>query len=395
MELEVFSDPQWGVLEGAPVPHDRLSDLASYDEQMVKPALLLADRVTLRSWRLDLQNGVRINAAASQLGAPLMGNIKWFAYGDSEEARQVLGIDDRLLGSLRRTVDVFNTDPIGYLGDSEFLTSEPIEAFVDLFTAFHRQQYDALSGERLSALVERGLLAQRPWDDRRLGRLSYPDHVREHEEEAFSYGWQQMGDALSEGHAGIVLDRGVDALLHDSGSQAVQASSITLENATNLLSIVGGLSRASLDEVVDIREELREYLDPFRSFLLSHARGVHVTADMPLAERRRQAELTWQADVAPAIAELRGMVESEGFARNAVRVAAQGPESIIGVGLGLTTAMASGAIGVTALAGLGVAALPTIIKAAASSLQARKANRRNGAYFVLEVERRLGGARPS
>jgi hypothetical protein len=114
-----------------------------------------------------------------------------------------------------------------------------------------------------------------------------------------------------------------------------------------------------------------------------------VPASVPVSERHRAAALKWEADVSPAVEELRSRVESDGFLRRIVQVSGSGPEPAIGLGLGLTTAIAAGTLGITALAGLGVAALPIIIKAAALASESKKANRANGAYLIIEMERRF------
>src|SRR4051812_15411579 len=54
-EIEVFSNPVNALVgEGGLLRHSDLSKAAAYDEELVKPALLLADRITLRSHRIDL-----------------------------------------------------------------------------------------------------------------------------------------------------------------------------------------------------------------------------------------------------------------------------------------------------------------------------------------------------
>lgn len=389
MELQVFSDPLWGLGSEAGVSMDRLDDVRRYDEEIVKPALFLADRVVLRSWRLDMQFEQRLKASAVRLGVPLQATIRWMVYGAADGARERVGIDKQLHRDLQLVLDLYGGAAGEPLGSAEFFESDAVAEFARRWVAFHRTQHEALRSQALVSLGEKGVLEECPWDSRDTARQSYPQATWNHDNSSFNYGWKEMVTAAQCGESGVLLDQGIDSRLAETDAQVRQPSTVTLENATNLMRLIDGLSAAPMDEIVDLRQELSSYLRPFRSFILSHAEGVNVTPDMSLEERRRQAELLWEREVSPAIEELRQKVESESFIRNVKRITAQGQEAAIGLGLGLTTALASGAIGITALAGLGVAALPTIVKAAAASGEARRENQRGGAYFVLEIERRL------
>jgi len=54
-EITVFSNPVTALVgEGGLLQGDEIHKTAEYDEEFVKPALLLADKVTLRSHRVDL-----------------------------------------------------------------------------------------------------------------------------------------------------------------------------------------------------------------------------------------------------------------------------------------------------------------------------------------------------
>lgn len=116
----------------------------------------------------------------------------------------------------------------------------------------------------------------------------------------------------------------------------LQASTLTLQNATTLMQMIDGLSYAKLHEVVDIRTDLKEHLQPFRSFILQQAQSMNIPADVPLSKRHRQAALKWESDVSPAIEDLRTRINSDGFMR-----------------------------------------------------RVKESNRRDGAYLIVEVERRL------
>lgn len=385
MELQVFSDPLWGVGREEGVPYDELESLTRYDEEILKPSLLLADRVTLRTWRLDMQTGQRIEAAAVRLGVPLAANIRLLVYGQHEGARERLGISRELLADLRLVLDLYDHSP---LPSRQFFESKAVAEFVRLWVASHRSQFDALAGRQFEALVDEGVLVEKPWDDRS-EPMNFPQARWTHRYQSFDYGWEQMLGELQSGSSAMLLDRGIDGRMKQSHLEIVQPSTITLSNATELMQMIDGLSQATLDEVIDVRRAVADHIQPFRSFIFQQARGMDSSPDTSVEERQRQAALTWETDVSPAVEDLRGKIETDAYLRQMIHAAAHGPEGAIGVGLGIVTALATGGLGVTALAGLGVAALPTIIKAAAASHEAKKNSRSNGAYLIVEVERRL------
>ena len=50
-EIDIFSEPRWGVGLGEYFPVDAAPDLIRYDEQLIKPALLFASKVKLITYR--------------------------------------------------------------------------------------------------------------------------------------------------------------------------------------------------------------------------------------------------------------------------------------------------------------------------------------------------------
>jgi hypothetical protein len=276
------------------------------------------------------------------------------------------------------------------LPDERLVASKAVQTFAARKFAIHRRNFEALCEPKFGPLIESGVLEELSWDPRpKVGR-SIPRSTLEFAD-AFNVGWESMLETLDEdaSGSGVMIDTGIGARLPIAGSQIEYRSTQVLNSATDLMRLIDGLSTASLDEVLDLRTELAPYLKPFRQFIFKYANELHIDPDLPLAERQRQISLLWNTEVAPAIDTLKAEVQSNGFHRNLFRVAAEGPEAAIGIGLGLVTAATSGALGVTALAGFGVAALPTIMKAAATTILGRASVRKQGAYFVYEAQKRL------
>lgn len=391
MELEVFSDPVWGIGQRDGVDHNDLPMLATYDEEIVKPALLIADRVILRTWRLDLARGESIAAAGLRLGVPLGASIRAVVERNSQRELEYIGIDRPLFDDLSQLVQRFSMKAGGIALDPTFFESDAVGEFVRLKFEIHRRQYSALRSPALESLEVADLLSSEAWDARE--ESSWIGAQQNYWHTSFDYGWDHMQDALDNSDRALLIDNGIGERLVTADSSVDYPSARVLSNATDLLRIIDGLSAASIDEIVDIRSDLTAHLAPFRGFILSHASSVDIDPNLPFGERKRQLAIKWESEVAPAVDELRYKVESSRFMSGLARTTATGPEAAIGLGLGLATALASGSIGVTALAGLGVAALPTLIKATSSTLSARRESRQSGAYFLYAAERRIRNLR--
>ena len=69
---------------------------ARYDEQILKPALLLAEDVTLRSWRLDAREAVGTELWATTMPVPFVGELTAALKKGNVVRLESLGIDDKL-----------------------------------------------------------------------------------------------------------------------------------------------------------------------------------------------------------------------------------------------------------------------------------------------------------
>ncbi|KAA0974163.1 hypothetical protein FQ154_16095 [Paeniglutamicibacter gangotriensis] len=388
MQITIFSDPIYGLGKLPGLPVKNASEAAFYDQDMVKPALLLGDRVTLRTWRLDLMDNELLGAQKARFAVPLVGTIRGVLIRNSVDELAYYEIDKSLRRNLQLVFDLYDNGDGGL--DERLIASKAVQEFAKRKIAVHRRNYEALCEPTFRPLIESGVLEELSWDPRSKASWSIPRAIMEFED-AFTVGWESMMETLDHDASGtgVMIDTGIGARLPHEVPNIEYRSTQVLKNAMDLMRLIDGLSTAPLDEVLDLRTELSAYLQPFRQFIFKYATEMDIDPNLPLAERRRQISLMWDAEVAPAIDSLKAEVQSNGFHRNLFRVAADGPEAAIGIGLGLVTATASGALGVTALAGFGVAALPSIIKAASTTIRGRTGARKQGAYFVYEAQKRL------
>lgn len=395
MDLEVFSDPVWGLGGKNGITASDLAATARYDEALIKPAVLIADEVVLRTWREDMRRAEIVQGNSIMLPVPFVGSIIGVVDRRSPQEMSLLGVSEDLLRRLELALgEVVDRGENPALSD-EFLLGDAAQEFADLVYGLHRERFDSMGSTQLERAVSAGVLRIEPWDDR--PPTSWPQAVWDHANTSFPYGWERMTNSMTQGSAvALLLDYGIGDRLAAADHGMDFPSVKTLSNAAELLRMLDGLADAPLDELLDIREELAPYLRPFRGFLLSHASGMGLDIDAPIAERRRKAAIVWEAEVEPAVREMEANVTLSRFRSQLSAAMADGAEVAVGIGLGLATSLASGAIGFTALAGLGTAALPTVVKATAKTLRARKAMRaQGGAFFLYDVERRLRRSRRS
>jgi len=394
MDLEVFSDPVWGLGGRKGITAADLAATARYDEALVKPAILIADKVILRTWREDMRWAENVNASVVGLPVPFAGQVRGLIARKSAREMAFFGVSEELRRRLESALERAKGEGHEVAFDEAFITDDAVVEYAHLIYALHRERYESMASPAMERLSASGVLQTEPWDDRT--PTSWPQAVWDYDNTSFGYGWDKMVDSLSGGSAAaLLLDHGIGDRLASTDRGIDYPSIRTLSNAVELLQMLDGFADASLDELLDIRKELAPYLRPFRGFLLSHSSGMGLDIDAPLAERRREAAITWEANVAPAVRELKSDVSLSRFRAKLADTIAEGPDVAVGIGLGLATTMASGVIGFTALAGVGAAALPTVVKATARTLRSRKAVRAQGAFFLYDVERRLRRSRRS
>lgn len=386
MNLELYSDPVWGLGGRAGIRYDDALRAVAYDEELVKPAVLLADRVTLRTHRLDLRNAAVIGANSIRYEARRAGIMQGFAEGQPGWTYDAAGITE-ILDDLRQAVDE-------HMGQDDLVSIEV--AFTDVglefgrrMHEFHKVAYEELAAPSFKALIDSGVLTEHPWDQRDYSAMSIPEASFENRENAFMVGFSRLLEEIDSGSAPLMIDRGVGDRLVQWDPNLSVPSAETLRNAADLLRVVDAISAAPLDAVADVREELAQYVAPFRRFIVSQAQALDLPDSIGLGERQRALAQHWDSEVAPAIDDLRAHVTSNSFARNLFKVSLDKSESTLAVGMGIVGSVSANALGFAALGGAGLAAVPILAGAVRAKVDADRDARANPVYFIYQLEQRL------
>ncbi len=412
-EIDVFSNPLSAVVgKGQSLRHEDYSRTVQYDEELVKPALLLADVVTLRSHRVDLLRGEQRDFDMTSRRVPLFAQFINLSATRDRSALEFLGLADRDLLSPKE-LEHYRAVLARESADAERLRSVPmptnaleiralraahyremskydvewerLQARASPLQAALRQRHgeaiEAFRSVTLEKLSLTGLLKQEAWDSLPKSR---PRQVLDNlvgDESEFRRAFQSMVDEVVGSTRSVMLDNEVNGAIADlSPTAGGLESALTISGAVNLMRMVEGVSALPIDEIPGVRKELESYLQPFRSFVIEVSRGVD-WAGVDDAERVRLLQIAWEADVQPAVAEMEAHVRSASFIRNAVDVFADGHDTFAAVGLAIGTVAASGFLGFSTLTATAAAA-PPLLKALLGSVRVREAVKGNRAYLV-------------
>lgn len=383
-EIEVFSSPA-AALSTDPGGWLAVKDFplaAQYDEAIVRPAILLADRVHLVSQRIDRLESFHASMFASaMLGIPRATRAIGVSWRRSPEELEQLNLRDSDLIPPSELPDGIDFDWL------EFSAKFKDEIF-EINRAIHsaiRTMRESLGSSGLKKLEQADILISERWSTE---DISPP--ISDWQTNTTEYIVGSLTDIsrrMRESTSGIMVDFHLRPLLDREGADVSEwASEQELHGAADLMRMVSGFEAIPTDELIDVRTDLAEYLTPFRGFLLNVSRGLEKGV-VTEAEHRRSLELAWQREVEPAISEMRALVTKSSFRRSLTDVFAPDIEAMVSLGMGVALTGSALYYGAAVAAPLTMAA-PPAFKAIHTAVRAREKARESGVYFAYAFERR-------
>ena len=202
--------------DGEGIEPSRFRETVDYDVEILKPALLLADRVILRTWRLDTQLVQILYANRMRFAVPMASNIAGMLHRDDNAEWGRVGIGAQLHAELKEAMD--RHYPQGYLNGpvtlpEEFFEEDAVGQFVQSVVAYCKENHEALEAHSLRGLIDEGTLEERPWVDTSNRKFSAPDGM------AWTKGLQQsearenLLAAVNDGNNPLLFDPRVAASL--------------------------------------------------------------------------------------------------------------------------------------------------------------------------------------
>lgn len=312
---------------------------------VIRPALLYADRVTVHAPAASLLLAL---GSLEEITDPL--EQLEFVVSTSQAHPEVvgeLGISSQDLASFREFLRLDRSAVRRTAGgarerralDEMYAQVDGMSSlFADQFGEAMQQATAAVGADELVAAARSGLLSVEPLQG--LGRNQAMNGVIAAVRGAGEEGEWDFGDemvaslveamltALSSTDAIPVLDEGASGLaraMRDGGLLGSRSSLGKAEIAivAGLMGNLPHLSGAPLDQVVSLRTKLHDPLTRFRSAVSNMS--AHFSSEIYDESLALEIQLAWRQEVAPALLEIREVLQEEGLLRSLRDVAMENP----------------------------------------------------------------------
>ena len=395
--LDVVTAPSF-LHPTTPMWDQPLDELRAYDENLIKPLVLFADRITLRSERIDMLS--LIHSSAFQTSRMPMRRV-WRYIGASST------INPNLLTRLELPQDVLadrsdvdalminrpqaEDDREAYLealGRFERKYASQIDEFSRASLAVLRTHRDLLLSPALESLVKAGILDITGWSTG--------------DSDAWSLAWQEeldflvnsiddVASYLRDSESAVMLEPGSAFFLHSdlSAESASKAMNMPAHLAAAFVSRLPGLRSANLGELLEVRDELADYLVPFRACMATMAKDVSDAVGESPETLAAEIEMRWVRDVAPALHELASRTKRGGYPRELINVLTEDRGSMASAASSIVLAAGSAAAGLAALVPAAAAAAYPFAKALKEVVEEREMRQDNQLFFLYSAQKQL------
>jgi hypothetical protein len=404
-EVEVLSNPWTALGLNRPIwDWDDYSSYAQYDIDLIKPALLFADHVTLATFRETMLS--MVNNQGSALWRMPMNQIHqflWLARARPSREISILGLDPNTLPTaeaeaLINSRDASNIDNYYQrLQDFWDRYEDQIDLFVKNQVEIWRQRRRQLTAGELNNATLSRILTVESW-----GKI--PDESRRppvSEQEVFEASVQAFLDRLERTASQPLLDVGSDWIVknwphgsdHGPSPQPVTWRGPTMI-AANAVMRLPGLERLSLKEILDVRDELTEYLPSFRSEMIRLGQDLVESGDGTSDALVAEIDMRWHRDIAPVLEEIRKNVAAASYGRRLLNTITAQKDAMVSAGGAVVLATGSVAAGVSTLVPAVFAAAYPLAKALNDAIAARSSAKNNRLYLLYALEKNIEKRHP-
>jgi hypothetical protein len=389
-EIEVVSDPVANFSVDGWLSNDRYKALTQFDETLVKPALLLADRATLYTRRVDFSKST--DAAAFENSNMPMRFLHAFAAvcAGGEDTLKLLGLEHAKLPSTKELAIFANQPPIDdewwkAVGAFEKKYSQQILDYRDGFHAILRTRHFDLESDGLSLAESKGVLEVFPWNADTVSPFQLTwDHLAQ---DYFQDAVNQMAERLEVGSNPISIEPAALALLRPTSSSAGPTSETTMYVSSLLASQVPGLAVMTIEELLELREDNAQYLAPFRSAILEIADNVAGAEGATPQEIEKLTKIAWEREAAPALRELEFQLESANLGRKVLDTIMEDKGAAVAAGASLALGFGTVLAGLVALIPAAMAAAYPVAKAVTQRGKERRLAKQNRMYFLYRASK--------
>jgi hypothetical protein len=394
-EVDVVSDPSFAYATSGALPNEHYQSITSYDESLVKPALLVADSVRLVTIRNDI---VRFETAnAFENSRMPMRYILAFAYlsvNRHPEDLAALGLTEHNLADpvdAHRLVDA--DEKIEPLQAFAKKYGDRIHQYQVAFARVLRRRVADLRSEGLVRAGQLGLLQEVTWHggDYPIEALAW----KEGQEEYLAAALAGVTERIASAHGSVLLEPGA---MHSLSKHRQRDGDKSNDDAQKLLDLsagvasvvtgqIPGLAEMPVSEVLDLRTDLKDYLAPFRAEMAKLSDEI-AEASVSIDELEREVKRRWVREIDPALSDLRAEVGRGAYRRNLLGAFAEDKASMASAGSSVALGVGSIAAGLGALIPAVAAGAYPFVRALNETLRARDEARKNRLYFLYKAQQR-------
>jgi hypothetical protein len=367
MEIEVVTNAVQTLGRNHITFNEDASELIKQDLTSVKPALLYADTVLLRSYLVDIAQMGDDHVVASAMPLPGRYQVVRLSIDMADEVMEAYGLDPGRRPSREaaltawtaaskspRTheglVEVFKHLDSFISQHREFL-SDLARAYASAASSFAGQVDSGYSD--LDRAVAAGIMRVTGWTD---GGPELGESEQDYVDRASDSVFGEQGAAVP------MLDAGAESTWLSYGGDDATHTDARGDVANRLLSRLPAFERATIDELLDLRTELAGPVTRFRAF----ADELASSAPEDETERAGFVDEQWRKSVAPALADLEDQVRENHYLRQLVGAAVRKDTFLpsvatVAVGFGALQGLSSLLV---AAAGLSVVPIGALLDAA-------------------------------
>lgn len=393
LEVNVISEPSASIKPDRLFWDIDLRSLGAYDANLIKPALLIADKTTLITFREDMK--LMVSSDAFRYIRMPMQQVGLYAAISRSRAKselQELNISESILAPLGEAEQFFDAefdDRLVFAGKYDDQIGEFVQAAARLLRARH----DQLSCEELQVAVDCGVLDVAGWikpsSDLQFEIWSYEQDL------IAKLAVVGISETLNT-HNVPMLDPGAELLLSSTLGEDFFETASPEHGLDRIGSIAGvmvaqfpGLLRLSVAEILDLRRDLDGYLPSFRSEVERLSREIEENSGLSRSDLVNEIKRHWFREIAPVVQDIEQQIARASYPRQLLAAFAEDRKSLASLASSVTLAAGTTFAGVGALVPSVAAAAIPFIHALNELRKVHDDAKKNKLYFLYGLKKGL------